>query len=314
MQNKIDVEEKNTYLSRLFNPANRELVIQETFEIVTSRLETQEKERLEHCWDLVQKLYSGKFPGYRACNTEYHDFNHTCDVFGASVRLCDGALAISEQLTPAMYADICIAAMLHDTGYIQEESDISGTGAKYTHSHVERSIDFTLRHRSEFTLNEERAQGIVRMIATTNLATPFSSVPFISKEEIYTAKILASADLLGQMADRTYLEKLLFLYYEFKEAGFSGYDTEFDMLKKTLGFYEMTKKRLFETLDNTADLAFHHFASRYRVKKNLYLESIERQIEYLASIMDDNSVNFRKKLKRLDLEEITKTHALASVD
>ena len=31
------------------------------------------------------------------------------------------------------------------------------------------------------------------------------------------------ADLVGQMSDRAYLEKLLFLYYEFKEAGFPGY-------------------------------------------------------------------------------------------
>lgn len=305
-----DSDEKHIYLSRLFNPANRELVLQETFDIVISRLETEEKERLEHCWNLVRNLYSGTFPGYKSCNTEYHDFNHTCDVFGASVRLCDGALAIGEKLTPAMYADICIAAMLHDVGYIQEESDIHGTGAKYTHCHVERSIDFTRRFRKEFTLTEARSEGISRMIAATNLATPLSSIPFVSEEETHAAKILASADLLGQMADRTYLEKLLFLYYEFKEAGFSGYDTEFDMLRKTLGFYEMTKKRLYETLDNTAELALHHFISRYGVEKNLYLESIERQIEYLASIMDDNSVNFRKKLKRLDLEEITKTHAL----
>ncbi|HKL85341.1 MAG TPA: hypothetical protein VJ861_03305 [Treponemataceae bacterium] len=311
MQDNIVVEEKNTYLERLFNPANRELVIQETFDIVISRLETQEKDRLEHCWRLVRNIYFGQFPGYKACNTEYHDFNHTCDVFGASVRLCDGALAQSEPLSPELYADICIAAMLHDVGYIQEATDQSGTGAKYTQTHVERSIAFTLRHREEFTLTEKRAEGIARMIATTNIATDFLSIAFISNEEKRGAKILASADLLGQMADRTYLEKLLFLYYEFKEAGFSGYDTEFDMLRKTLGFYEMTKKRLIETLDNTSDLALQHFSSRYGVRKNLYIESIERQIEYLASIIDDDTVNFRKKLKRLDLEEITKTHAIA---
>lgn len=310
MQNNLVDEEKNIYLSRLFNPANRDLVLEETFEIVTSRLESEEKKRLEHCWNLVKGLYAGNFPGYRACNTEYHDFNHTCDVFGASVRLCDGALARLQPLEPTMYADICIAAMLHDVGYIQEKTDNEGTGAKYTQSHVTRSMDFTRKYRKEFTLTEERAEGICRMISITNLSTDLVSVPFASEEEKYAAKILASADLLGQMADRTYLEKLLFLYYEFKEAGFPGYDTEFDILKKTLGFYEMTKKRLFEALDNTADLALHHFISRYGIEKNLYLESIERQIEYLASILEDDSVNFRKKLKRMDLEEISKTHVL----
>lgn len=110
------------------------------------------------------------------------------------------------------------------------------------------------------------------------------------------------------MADRTYLEKLLFLYYEFREADFPGYDTEFDILRKTLGFYESTKIRLFETLNNASNYAYEHFESRYGVKKNLYMESIQRQIDYLQSIIDDDSANFRTKLKRLDLDEVSRTH------
>lgn len=300
--------DNSVYLSRLFNPANRDSVLEECFSIASSRLSQPDEKELRRYWKLTVHLYSGVFPGYSACNTEYHDFNHTCDVFGATVRLCDGALSRNSALDPELITDVCLAAMLHDAGYIQEVDNTTGTGAKYTKTHVARSISFTLQNREAFKLDLSRAERIGRLIQGTDIGTPFNSIPFENQAEKFAAELLAAADLLGQMADRTYLEKLLFLYYEFTEAGFPGYSSEFDMLKKTLGFYEMTKNRLFNTLGNATDMALHHFTSRYGVAKNLYLESIERQMDYLRSIMDDSSVNFRKKLKRIDLEEVTRTH------
>lgn len=303
--------DQHPYLARLFNPANREAVLTETFDIAESRLDSVSRALVERCWKLTRDLYEGRFPGYRACNTEYHDFNHTCDVFGASVRLCDGAISRGIPVESGLQADIAIAAMLHDAGYIQETGDDTGTGAKFTRTHVARSIAFTERHRDDFALDGARSARVGRLIAGTDLSVDLSSIPFETPGEAFACKILATADLLGQMADRTYLEKLLFLYYEFHEAGYPGYDTEFDILRKTLGFYELTKKRLFETLDNTASLALDHFESRYGVASNLYLESIERQMDYLRSIIEDDTVNFRKKLKRLDLESISASHAIA---
>ena len=49
-------------------------------------------------------------------------------------------------------------------------------------------------------------------------------------------KMLGTADLLGQMSDRTYLEKLPFLYLEFKHAGIDGVGTELDFFDSTPGF------------------------------------------------------------------------------
>lgn len=295
-------------LSRIFNPANKDAVIGECLEIASGWLPSRSRDNLVWCWNQTKSLYAGTFSGFCACNTEYHDFSHTCDVLGATVRMCDGAISQTISLESDLLVDICIAAMLHDSGYIQEADDTAGTGAKYTRTHVTRSIAFVLKERDAFGLDEGRAKRIGRLIAGTDLNTPFDSIPFTDSTELYAGKILASADLLGQMADRTYLEKLLFLYYEFKEAGFPGYDTEFDMLRKTLGFYEMTKKRLFGLLGEVTNLAYFHFANRYGIKKNLYIESIERQIEYLGSIIEDDTVNFRKKLKRIDLEAISASH------
>ncbi len=302
------VETAETHLTRLFNPAQRDVVIGECLDMARSALDGDEAETLIRQWNLTRDLYRGGYPGYKSCNTEYHDFAHTCDVLCATIRMCDGALSQGMRLDPRLHRDIIVAAMLHDAGYIQEADDDQGTGAKHTRTHVARSIAFAAREREAFGLTGERADRIGRLILGTDLSADFEGIPYENTAERFAGQLLASADLLGQMADRTYLEKLLFLYYEFKEAGFPGYDTEFDILKKTLGFYEMTRKRLFITLGNTAVMALHHFTSRYGVNRNLYMDSIERQIEYLTGIMDDDSVNFRKKLKRLDLEAVSEAH------
>ena len=301
-------EEKKKYLGHLFNPDHRNSVLEESFSIASEWLEQKDAEKMQSCWKLTKDLYTGCFPGYNACNTEYHDFNHTCDVVNATIRMCDGANFAGKEFLSALQLDIIVAAMLHDAGYIQTVGDTVGTGAKYTKTHVSRGMAFTEQNRERFELTDLQTKRICNIIAGTDLATDFDSIPFADEKENYAGKILATADLLGQMADRTYLEKLLFLYYEFTEAGFPGYETEFDMLRKTLGFYEMTKKRLYNTLENTAELAFIHFSSRYDVRENLYMESIERQIAYLQTIIADDTVNFRKKLKRIDLEAVTRAH------
>jgi hypothetical protein len=106
------------------------------------------------------------------------------------------------------------------------------------------------------------------------------------------------------MADRSYLEKLLFLYYEFKEAGVGGYESAFDILRKTAGFYGVIKKRLETTLPQVSHRAIHHFMRRTGENRDFYWESIVNQMQYLDSILDDDSINFRKRLRRVDLESV----------
>lgn len=301
-------EQSYSYLSHLFNPTMRESVVDECFSIINERIKKPDIDLIQNAWNLTNKIFTGNFSGYRACNTEYHDYNHTIDVFSASVRLLDGAFFYHKHLSPSLELDLYISAMLHDSGYIQELDDTEGTGAKYTKTHVSRSIQFALKNKETFKLSDFSVNRIARLIAATDLSLDFDSIAFLDDDERFAAKILATADLLGQMADRTYLEKLLFLYYEFSEAGFPGYETEFDILKKTLGFYEMTKERLFIKLSNVSALAEEHFKCRYGIDKNLYIEAIERQMDYLRSIINDTDGNFRKKLKRIDLEEVSRTH------
>ena len=60
---------------------------------------------LARAFDDVVRLYRGEFPGYTACDTEYHDLQHILDVTLAMARMLDGyersrgdARAIGERL------------------------------------------------------------------------------------------------------------------------------------------------------------------------------------------------------------------------
>jgi hypothetical protein len=90
----------------------------------------------------VNDLYNGNFPGYRACNTGYHDLRHANDTFLAMARLIHGAVLDGEVFSENDIVSALTAAILHDVGYIQEESDKEGTGAKYKAIHEQRSMAF----------------------------------------------------------------------------------------------------------------------------------------------------------------------------
>ena len=252
-------------------------------------------------FNAVLSLYEGKYPGYQACNTEYHDLRHTTDTFLAMARLIHGAVLDGEAFTDRHIVLGLIAVLLHDAGYIQEENDRKGTGAKHTTNHVQRSVDFLEQHGTEYGLSDEEISAGQTMIHCTDLAADVTTVEFLSPSVELLGKILGAADLLAQMADRTYLEKLLFLYHEFREARVGGYEGEVDLLRKTLKFYNFIDQRLETMLDGTDRFMSSHFSSRWGIHENLYREAIERQKNYLQQILELPDPNPRDHLKRFGI-------------
>jgi hypothetical protein len=253
---------------------------------------------------IVRRLFAGRYAGYRGCSTDYHDLCHTLQVFTASSRLLDGARLLGTKIEAERAVDTLVAALLHDAGYIQEKNDLEGTGAKYTKVHVDRSVAFVRAQAGAFRLEPKRVERVATLMLGTDLGRDWNAIPWESEDEGFCASILAAADLLGQMSDRAYLEKLLFLYYEFREAGVPGYNTAFDILKRTSAFYRSIEARLDGPLGGASTYAHAYFAHRVGIDRDLYREAITRQMAYLDSIVADGSLNFRKKLKRLDLEEV----------
>jgi hypothetical protein len=227
---------------------------------------------------------------------------HTLSVVLAASRLADGYNLRRSPLPQELALDLLRSAFLHDSGYIQESWDTEGTGAKYAARHEQRSIAFMERHHEPFGVPPEELPVLTRFIRATDLKQPFLQIPFHEPQERDAAALLATADLLGQMSDRDYLEKLLFLYYEFKEAGIPGFQTEYDVLRKTGDFYVMARKRLKASYLSLYALARAHFRERHGVDANLYMIAISRQLRYLRKIIRDETTNFRAKLKRGDVQ------------
>lgn len=249
-------------------------------------------------FDQTMSLFTGNFSGYQACNTEYHDITHTTNTFIAMARLIHGAVLQEKIFTDRQISLGLIAALLHDTGYIQEKCDRQGTGAKYTTSHVKRSMDFLEKHGAGMGLSGVEIISGRAMILCTDLAVDIHAITFPTLTIELLGKLLGAADLLAQMADRTYLEKLLFLYYEFKEARIGGFESQVDLLKKTVGFYDFITKRLETALDSSDRFMISHFISRWGIHENLYHVSIENQKNYLQQILNMQHSNPLNHLKR----------------
>jgi hypothetical protein len=86
----------------------------------------------------------------------------------------------------------------------------------------------------------------------TGLETRIGEIRFESSQHQAVGWMLGTADLLGQMADRIYLERLPFLYLEYNEAGVPGFESEIDLLKKTPAFWEFTQQRFVAELGDMA--------------------------------------------------------------
>ncbi len=286
-------------LARLVDGDDPEAVLVETGRIFRYWYDAAAWAPVRASADAIVDMFAGRFPGYRACDTGYHDIRHTMAVLLTTARIADGLFIKRNAFPASLTRDLFMAAACHDVGYIRTVGEEGGTGARFTSVHVQRSADFALALAPRFGAEGGR---VSRIIQATGLKGEYDEQPWADEQEKEAGRVLASADLVGQMSDRAYLEKLLFLYYEFKEAGFSGYDTEFDMLRKTMGFYEMTTDRLDGKLGGVRAFVRHHFATRYGIDKDLCDEAMGRQIDYLRGILDDASTNFRKKLKRMDLE------------
>ena len=294
---------ENPQLSTLADHNSPERILKEVSDIYSYHYDQRTFQIIEISFVLVKSLFEGKFEGYRECNTDYHDLTHTMDAFLASARLMDGYnLSKKPVLSEESSVALLLAALYHDSGYIQESSDTEGTGAKYTRNHVERSASFVKNNRSRMGLTGLMSEIVASLIGWTGLKNTILENSVIGHDYITAGTILGTADLLGQMSDRAYLEKLLFLYYEFREAGIDGFNTEFDILKKTLQFYDATKMRLDSELGKSYDFARFHFHKRFGITANLYMEAIDKQMTYLKNIIEDDSMNFRHKLKRMDIK------------
>ncbi len=248
----------------------------------------------------ICKLFNGDYPGYFASTNKYHDLDHTNSVFLASARLIhactiEGTDFSSENINAGL-----AAALFHDTGFIKTLDDPEGTGAKYTDGHEIRSILFMEQYFKTHGFSMAIFKKSIPMIKCTILKLKPSEITFPSRQIEMLGKIIGATDLLAQMADRLYLEKLILLFEEFEEADIPGFDTPLDLLKKTIGFFEDTAhKRLVNDFNNIGSCMDAHFKYRWDIDQDLYENTILNSIAYLKRVINDCQGDFSCYLNHL---------------
>ncbi|HLP99055.1 MAG TPA: hypothetical protein VK149_11460 [Sideroxyarcus sp.] len=250
----------------------------------------------------VLRLFRGEHQDYARIQTLYHDLSHTLSAFLSGVRLMHGVHISGDRLDDSELTMIMVAILMHDVGYAQRRGEEAGTGAQYTQTHVQRGIAFMRQYFSERKIPLDM-DAMAVMILGTEHPRPFAEIEFHSERTRLLASIVATADITGQMADRIYLEKLLFLYLEFREARFGNYRDMYDMLRQTDRFYQTTRDKLDGPLGGVYRKFAFHFGETMGISRNFYLEAIDKNIAYLERIIALGETACFGELKRKGIVE-----------
>ena len=293
-------------LANLVEMESPKAVLDEVLLIVDRFFTRADPVAIQSAFNQTVSLYRGKWPHFRACNTDYHDLKHVTDCFLAMARLLHGAVETGAVFSSRQIHQGLVAALLHDTGYLQHAEDRQGTGAKYTDCHVRRGMDFIGRHHASFGLRAEEIKDCQAMVLCTDINRDPALESFADKTVEQLGKTLATADIMSQMADRTYLEKLLFLYHELDEARVPLFKDEVDLLIHSKAFCIRMADRFENQLSCANRFMIHHFKARWAIDADLYQQAIEKQQDYLAMVLADAGKDPRDRLRRRRIAAVGK--------
>lgn len=231
----------------------------------------------------AEDCFAGRYADYQSIDARYHDFEHTLQGTLCMSRLlhCRHAAGAAPQISQHLFELGVLGILLHDTGYLKRREDNSGTGAKYTATHVYRSLEFAAKLLAEKSYSPRDIGAVQNMIRCTGIDDLLESISFCNQAEKLVGFALGTADFLGQMAAEDYVDKLPVLYEEFQEAarhdrGHTDFITKFggaqDLMQRTPGFWH---DFVLPKLDK--DFAgLHRFLNQpYPNGRNWYVDRIE---------------------------------------
>src|SRR5262245_32688847 len=186
-------------------------------------------ERVAQAFDDLERLFSGRMPGYHGVDTVYHDRQHTLDMTLAMARLLAGhehehageARLEADRATMGL-----VTSLFHDAGYIRETTDHEHrNGAEFTLFHVTRSARFLARYLPTLGM-EDWVPVATRIVHFTGYEVQFDQIHLADPLDRTVGHLLGTADMIAQMADRCYLEKCRDrLYPEFVLGGIAASDS-----------------------------------------------------------------------------------------
>jgi hypothetical protein len=246
--------------------------------------------KIDRAFRDLDDLYHGRFPGYHACDTSYHDIQHVLDVTLAMARLMEGyerARIGPEPIGEPLFCLGIVTALFHDCGYVRELDDtVHRNGGELTLTHVSRGARFLQKYLPQIGMGE-MAGLAAALIHFTGYEMPVAQIQVPTLRHKLLGSLLGSADIIAQMSDRCYLEKCRDrLYGEFVAGGIARkrlpngkeevvFESGDDLVMKTPKFYEGAMQRLEEDLDGCYRYAGYHFGGQ-----NLYFMRIDKNVRF----------------------------------
>jgi hypothetical protein len=254
-------------------------------------------EPLERAFEHFERLFAGEVPGFHGVDTVYHDRQHTLDITLALARLIVGferQQPEEKRLGGARAIVGLVTGLFHDVGYLRRTDEReSRNGAEFTRVHVSRGARFLEEYLPVlgFTAWVPMATEIIHF---TGYEVPFAEIEsrLTDRRDVLVGHLLGTADMIGQIADRCYLEKCRDrLYAEFVLGGvalpFSDgyrqvkYASGLDLLRQTPDFIEDTRRN---RLDRDFGGAYRHLEILFG-GRNPYIEGIDRNVEFLRQVL-----------------------------
>jgi hypothetical protein len=253
-------------------------------------------EPLDRAFDHFERLFAGEVTDYYGVDTVYHDRQHTLDVTLALARLLAGherSAPPEQQLGAERAAAGLIIGLFHDVGYLRRRDDGEFRhGAELTRIHVSRGADFLVDYLPRLQLSGW-APVAREIIHFTGYEVPFDRIVVAEPKDRTLGHLIGTADMIGQMADRCYLEKCRDrLYPEFVLGGMAlpissnggrqvRYASGLDVLRQTPEFVTETRTK---RLDGAFGSAYRHVEALFG-GHNPYMDMIERNLGYLNRIL-----------------------------
>lgn len=201
-----------------------------------------------HCIERYREAFPGRDLGHEdvidrasrtaletllGCDCPYHDLEHTLLVTDAGQTILRGRLISQGDVSPHEWLHAVVALLFHDIGYLRgllrdDSADgyivgpsgervtppVGATDAFMMPYHVSRSCMFVQeRFAGDRTIDVETVCSFIEM---TRFPVPDDA--HYQRLDTFAALVRA-ADLIGQMGDPLYPQKLSRLYMEFAETG-----------------------------------------------------------------------------------------------
>lgn len=238
----------------------------------------------------VARMFKGGFIHFQPMDTGYHNLEHTLQTTLCWARLLRNhqRYAGKPRVTEDAFHAGLAAALLHDVGYLKEENDGRGSGAKFTYVHERRSCELAQIYLSQRSWSPGDIAAVQHMISCTGPQAAIDKLPFRNSAEKLLGQMLCTADYLGQMSDPGYIDKLPSLFKEFEECdSYRGipadqryFQSATELLRRTPAFWA---NQVLPRLNQACDGLYHYLADPYPNGRNPYLEAIQHNMELLEA-------------------------------